>query len=782
MSYRFWKEKIQTLLGVSRILYPIIAALVVSLLVIVDLGENLAGFENKLIDARHRYFVAPTGNTKEIAILDITEDSIKRLEPVYGRWPWPRSVHGEVVEYLKSDGAGIIAFDILFPERSLRQEIDAGTIDDLRSFAINADIPEVREELIKKIESLKTGFSDSLFVSAVAEAGNVILPVVFSMNQSDSERFPELVQEEVKTREIKTAIVASSIPVDLGTPFPSFYNATVPFDSLASAARGVGHINYAPDKDGICRTFYPFLYYRDKERVYPAFPLLVASAYLMEPIRISGGRIRIGNTVIPHLPDGRVVIRYQGGSTEPDNNESRRYESYYSFVPYDAVLASKDLLAAGKTPLLAKGFFRNKIVLITASAAGLSDQRATPFSPVTPGIEIHANIIDNIVSNRFMKGIGSTTEKGYLLLLSSLIAAVSFFFGPFPGALFSSGLILSVSAAEWIVFKYGYLLPIIQPLVAMTATYLAVILLKYAMEFRKRKFLKAAFGHYMSPAVLEDILSSPEKLKLGGEKRFMTVLFSDIEGFSSLSETMTPEETAAILNEYLTAMVNCIKNNKGTLDKFIGDAVMAFWNAPVFQDNHAYLACDTALMMMRSLKSLTARWKDERKPVIAIRIGINTGEMIVGNLGSKDIFDYSVLGSEVNTASRLEPLNKEFGTRIIVSERTRNEAGRFAPERFLFRDLGKVLLKGTATPVNVSELMSLQENAEETLLKMVNDFEKGLEIFQNGDRGNAGKCFESILMRFPNDGPSRTYLQLCDPYLSRTGTDAFPGVYLQRSK
>ncbi|MEW5910921.1 MAG: adenylate/guanylate cyclase domain-containing protein, partial [Thermodesulfobacteriota bacterium] len=253
-------------------------------------------------------------------------------------------------------------------------------------------------------------------------------------------------------------------------------------------------------------------------------------------------------------------------------------------------------------------------------------------------------------------------------------------------------------------------------------------------------------------------------------------------GFSSLSETMTPEETAAILNEYLTAMVKCIKTNMGTLDKFIGDAVMAFWNAPLLQENHTSLACETALMMMSSLKSLAARWKDEGKPAIAIRIGINTGEMVVGNLGSKDIFDYTVLGSEVNTASRLEPLNKEFGTRIIVSESTRKEAGRFPPERFVFRNLGKVLLKGTATPLYVSELISLQENAEKTVLNMVDDFEKGLEMFQNQDRKSAKNCFESILIRFPNDGPSRTYLQLCDPHLSGTGTDAFPGMYIQRSK
>ncbi|MEW5909970.1 MAG: adenylate/guanylate cyclase domain-containing protein [Thermodesulfobacteriota bacterium] len=754
----------------------------ISVGVLIDPGGNLSVFENKIIDARHRYHNAPTEQTKKIIILDITEDSIKRLEPVYGRWPWPRSVHGEIIEYLKSDGASVVGFDILFPERSLRREIDAGIIDDLRSFALSADIPEVRSELIKRIESLKAEFSDGLFVSAVNKAGNVILPSVFTLNKNDLERFPELVQDEGNAEKIKKAISRSSILTGEGLPFQVFHNATIPFDSLSAAARGVGHINYTPDKDGVCRKFFPILFFRDRGRAYPAFPLLVASAYFMKSIRVFNDRIEIGNSVIPLFSDGSTFIRYQGGTVEADREDRDGYRSHYDFVPYDYVLASKDLIEAGNAPLLEKGFFRNKIVLVTASAAGLSDQRATPFSPVTPGIEIHANIIDNILSNRFMYRIGSLTEIFYILLLSGAVGILSYFTGPYLGALFSTALILSVSAVEWSIFREGYLLPIIKPLTAMTATYFGILLLKYVKEYRNRIFLKTAFGHYISSEVLEDILSSPEKLKLGGENRLMTVLFSDIEGFTSLSERMTPEETGAVLNEYLTAMVRCIKDNKGTLDKFIGDAVMAFWNAPLHQENHASLACDTALMMMKNLKSLTARWKDEGKSAIAIRIGINTGEMVVGNMGSKDIFDYTVLGSEVNTASRLEPLNKEFGTRIIVSESTKNDAGRFSPERFLFRNLGKVLLKGTATPLIVSELISLKEDAEQTVLTLVDDFERGLEMFQDGDRNNAGKCFESILMRFPDDGPSRVYLQLCDPHLNRTGTEAFPGVYVQRSK
>ena len=195
-------------------------------------------------------------------------------------------------------------------------------------------------------------------------------------------------------------------------------------------------------------------------------------------------------------------------------------------------------------------------------------------------------------------------------------------------------------------------LPIVSPVVVMTGSYLGTLLLKYILEHKEKNYIRSAFGHYIAPAVLEDILKSPEKLRLGGERRNMTVLFSDVEGFTSLSEKMQPEEVSILLNEYLSSMTQCIIRTNGTLDKFIGDAVMAIWNAPVKQEDHAGLACETALLMIKELSLLRKKWEEEKRPVLNMRIGINTGEMIVGNMGSKQIFDYTVLGSEVNAAAR----------------------------------------------------------------------------------------------------------------------------------
>jgi len=277
-------------------------------------------------------------------------------------------------------------------------------------------------------------------------------------------------------------------------------------------------------------------------------------------------------------------------------------------------------------------------------------------------------------------------------------------------------------------------------------------------------------------------LKSPDKLKLGGERKYMTVLFSDVEGFTTLSEQISPEEISALLNEYLTSMVHCITQNSGTLDKFIGDAVMALWNAPCEQNEHAALACETALLMMKELGGMRKKWQEEQKPLINARIGINTGDMIVGNMGSKKIFDYTVLGSEVNVAARLEPLNKDFGTRIAVSESTRTEAEKYRPERFVFRRLARVQLKGRNKPLEVHELVGLREDTGEDILGMIEMFETGLGLFMDSKFAEAKAIFQTIPEKTPIDGPSKTYISLCEYYEKNPPENSWRGIYVQESK
>ena len=690
-----------------------------------------------------------------------------------------------MVEYLKTDGAKAIGFDIIFSEHSVRQELDSRLISELSAFVRNADIPEVRAELLHRLDSLKPGVSDTNFVSAVKQAGNVFQSSVLYVDENDLLREQGIRADDNTASHIQSILSKSAMPISGSSHSNVYFNATIPFSDLAAASQGIGHINFFPDRDGVGRRYYPFLFFKDKKKAFSSLPLLIAAhakGITLDSVKVEKGKVLVGDAHLPLLPDSSLFIYYQGGEITQDKTGKEIYQSFYRYIPYDSVLASKDLIEAGQEPVLPKAMFKDKIVLISASASGLSDLRSTPFSPVTPGIEIHANTIDNILSNKFLQSMNGTYEKIYIFLLGAVIAIICHLAGPYRGF---AAMVLSLGAVtgiHWKLFEKGIILPIVSPLFVMTATYLGILLLKYISEYRERSYLQTAFGHYVAPAVLEDIIKSPEKLKLGGERKYMTVLFSDVEGFTSLSEELSPEEVSALLNQYLSSMVQCIMKTKGTLDKFIGDAVMALWNAPEEQQDHASLACDTALLMIKELGYLRMKWEEEKKPLLNVRIGINTGEMVVGNMGSKEIFDYTVLGAEVNTAARLEPLNKEFGTRIIVSESTRMKAEEAHPWRFVFRRLARVVLKGRHKPLAVYELIGLRDEADGKTFEMIERFENALDLFMDSMFADAKQSFQELLKIIPEDGPSEAYISLCNEYEQNPPLQGSGGVYFQKAK
>ncbi len=681
-----------------------LVALLASLAVFLDPGGQLDGFERKTLDARHRHFARPSPRTGDIVILEISEESIRALEPVYGRWPWPRAAHADAVEYLAADGASAIGFDILFPERSLRQEVDAATLAALRALAKNADLPEVRAELQRRLDEVDPGLSDDALVAQADRSGNVFQASVFHVGENDLALGRGAAADGATAARIRSALARSAVPARLGRREAVFFDATIPFEALARASRGVGHINYLPDSDGVCRRFMPLAWFGAEDTAYPSLALIVAARAMgiaPERIAVSADRVAVGDTEIPLLPDGSALIAYRGGRVANEPGGGSRFDSFYRYTPYDLVLASADLVRAGKEPVLPRGTFARKVVLVTASAAGLADLRATPFSPVTPGVEIHANVIDSILSGGSLRRLGGWTETGYVLALALIVGAVAARTRPATGAAAAATLAVLVVGAHWALFGHGWVLPIVSASFALGGTYLGAVVLRYVAEEREKRRIRAAFGHYLAPQVLEEVLRAPAGLRLGGERRRMTVLFSDIEGFSALSEQMAAEDVGALLNEYLDRMVACVEGTGGTLDKFIGDAVMAEWNAPVAQPDHAARACASALLMIDAVQALAGQWRAAGRPPLNVRIGINTGEMVVGNLGSRKIFDYTVIGDEVNVAARLEPLNKDFDTRIALAASTRAEAEAQRPGEFVFRRLASVTLKGKRAPLAV---------------------------------------------------------------------------------
>lgn len=752
---------------------PLAVALLATAAVSLDPGGLLEHFEWRTLDVRHRHFARPSPFTERIVILDITEESIERLRPIYGRWPWPRALHGEVAEYLAEDGAAAVGFDLLFAEPVMRREVDAVDWAALSALAQSADLAEVRGELVRRIDALQPGLGDREFVASVAKAGNVFHAAVF-----------------VSDDDMAAADDETGTGIPPGVPVPATggdtlrRHAMLPFAGLAQASRGIGHINVIPDADGIYRRFAPLVWRHAGQSAYPALGVAIAAHVKGVPLaalRRAPPGLAIGDAVLPLLPDSNARIHYQGGTYQRQADGSAGFQSFYRHIPYEQVLAAKDLRAAGQAAPLAPGAFRDKIVLVSAQAAGLSDLRATPFSPVTPGIELHANIIDSLLAGRFLRAPDAAAAFALTLAACLAVACMA------QRLRFRLGVPLALTATAglaggvWAAFGQGWILPMVQPLVAVALTYGGVLLARAVSAEREKRWLRTAFGHYLAPSVLEEVLRQPDKLRLGGERRRMTVLFSDVAGFTTFSEKLPPEEVSALLNAYLDRMTDCVAQTDGTLDKFVGDAVMAEWNAPLAQPDHAARACETALLMLEEVSRQRTAWQGAGG-ALDIRIGINTGEMVVGNMGSHQVFDYTVIGNEVNTASRLEPLNKAFGTRIIVAGATRREAEEQRPGRFAFRPLARVMPKGRAEPLDIHELAGRIATLDAAARTRLSDFEEAMTLYLALRFDEARRLFRTVLERRPDDGPAALFAALCEDYLDHPPPADWNGVFVQTEK
>ncbi|HSR36769.1 MAG TPA: adenylate/guanylate cyclase domain-containing protein, partial [Desulfurivibrionaceae bacterium] len=362
-------------------------------------------------------------------------------------------------------------------------------------------------------------------------------------------------------------------------------------------------------------------------------------------------------------------------------------------------------------------------------AAGLLDLRATPFSNIYPGVEVHANIIDNVIkgdpfSHDFYTEIGLTYTIIIVggLFLSALLAYTSALAGGLGGILLIEA---TVVGNYYLFFRQNELIGVVYPLATVILVFMIVTLFNYFYEGREKRFISKAFGHYVSPQVVAQISQNPEKLSLKGEQKVLTVLFSDIRGFTSISEKMGPEELGQFMNEYLTAMSNIVMARKGTVDKYIGDAIMAIWGAPLADEEHAANCVRAAFGMMAKLNELRPQWETRGLPDIHIGIGINSGLMSVGNFGSEQRFDYTVMGDNVNLASRLEGSNKSYGTSIIISEYTREMLG----AGFFCRFVDMVRVKGKDLPVKIYEPICEGE-PEPQRKKAIEEFEQAMVYYR----------------------------------------------------
>jgi adenylate cyclase len=600
-----------------------------------------------------------------VRIVDIDEESLTRI----GQWPWPRTVLAELVNRLGENGAAAIGFDMVFPEPDRLSPATA-----LQSWPQSADLALLRQAA-EKLPS-----NDQVFAEAIGKA-----PVVLGF---------VAVPRGGSIPETKAGFAFAGDDPKLFVPRYPGAAASLPI--LQEKAAGTGSINWLPEHDQIIRRVPMLVTVGDK--LYPAFAADLlrlgqgASTYMVKSSGASGEKaygektgivaIRVGEFEVPTEANGQMWVRFTRHAKQ-------------RFLPAWRVLNGK----------IGKEEIEGRLILIGTSAAGLLDLRATPLDASVPGVELHAQAIEQIVQGAFLlrPDFATAAELLYILVLGALIAFLIYRSGALTGAVLGAASIAAVIALSWFAFDAsGWLVDPIYPAFALAAVYLTGTLYVFLRTERERNRVRHAFGHYMAPALVERLAGDPSRLKLGGETRDMTLLFSDVRGFTSISEGLDAEGLTRFLNTLFTPLSNIILEEQGTIDKFMGDAVMAYWNAPLDDPDHPQHACRAALRMMEQMGDLNRHWQDEAQaegrtfPPVKIGIGLNTGICCVGNLGTETRFDYSVIGDNVNVASRLEGQSKIYDVVVIAGESTAARAPDFA---FLELDLLKVKGKTEATRI-----------------------------------------------------------------------------------
>ncbi len=562
-------------------------------------------------------------------------------------------------------------------------------------------------------------------------------------SSSDARLVDELQKLDNDVLPITSDTIVTSVGNDVS--IGSYLKPAKNFD----AASEEGLVNMVTDPDNITRQA-PIRMKADDGVTFYSFSLEILRKYYAHK------GIPFDENSIP-LEHGMMRIHYVG---QPG--------SYITYL-------YKDVLE-GKIPI---ENFKDKIVLIGATALDLHDNLLTPVSSGVPmpGVEVHANVIQTIMDRKFIL-IESRQFTYAAIFFFSILASVVFgYFG-----LVGTTILFFTFIAVYIVFAIlsfdsGFIRNIVYPIFSFILSYIAYLIYKYLIENRQKRYIRRALSYYLSESVMRDVLSNPKKLTLGGVRRELTVLFSDIAGFTSYSEDMPPDTLVELLNMYLTAMTKVVFDNNGVLDKYIGDAVMAFWGAPLDDPKHALQACKTALEMQQVIeKVVRPEWTKIGISDFTVRIGVNTGEMAVGNMGSDLRFDYTLLGDNVNLGSRLEGINKEYGTKIIISESTYEQV----KNEVSVRRLDTVAVKGKAKSITIYELRGIG-TPDEKDKTLIDSFESARLAYEEGHFKKALDAFLHIYKEHGNDYPTKVYIERCKQFIQEP-PKYWDGVYHAKSK
>ena len=618
-----------------------------------------------------------------VVIVDIDEASLKEI----GQWPWPRTVVADLVSKLKERGAVAIGFDIIFaePDRmspAVAVESFRGLDDETRSKL--ASLPSNDEVLADAMKRARV---------IVGQSGSPL-----SQPRSDTE----------KALQTGFAIIGPD-PTPLLVTFKGLLR-NVPLIEQAAAGRGVLSID--PDRDGIIRRVPVILTAQD----------VLVPSLAMEMLRVVTG----SGAIQVRADEAGVQSVGVRGLAVPTDNRGRVWVHFNKIDRERSYVSAKDVLQGRLPP----DRIRGRLVLVGTSAIGLFDIKTTPVDAAMPGVEVHAQILESVLTKAQLApvpdAIGVEIVIAVLLGLAIIIAAPAL--SPTVVVVLGAAMVAGLVGLSWYLFAmHSLLLDFTYPLMSSWLIYLVLTFVNYFREQRQRQQIRSAFGYYLSPHMVEQLARSPEKLVLGGEERRMTILFSDVRGFTTISEHFkdNPQGLTQLMNRFLTPLTNAIIERKGTIDKYIGDAIMAFWNAPVDDAEQEVNACDAALAMQERAVELNAELKQEAETgggtymPLRIGIGLNTGPCVVGNMGSDFRFNYSVLGDTVNVASRLEARTKDYRLPLVIGSRTAERA----QEKFTTMEIDLIQVKGKKEPEAVFTVLgrsALKDDPHCTELRALN--------------------------------------------------------------
>jgi adenylate cyclase len=548
-----------------------------------------------------------------------------------------------------------------------------------------------------------------------------------------------------------------------------------PLAPIAADALWFGFFNTIPDDDGVIR--HEALAMQIGGRIFPSLDAaVVAIALGVKPQDITPVTSNEKDGDIEHVAFGdklEVPTDARGLMTINYFGSKKKAFEHYSIAD----------IMDGKYD----GQLKDKVVLVAATAEGTFDQRVTPLDKIIPGVETHANTVETMLSKRFLVR-GNLVQTAEVLILLVLALGFALVFSRVKvnyalPVLVVSGLL--IWAGSTVLFWNGWQFFAALPLVELGAMFVLVTVYRYATEEKDKRQLRKAFQLYLNEEVMEEMLEQPENLQLGGKELELTVLFSDIRGFTTISEKLSPQAVVHLMNEIFSPMTDNIFEKRGTLDKYIGDAVMAFFGAPVQTELHAANGCDAALLMLATLRRLREKWRIETPdmPDVDVGIGVNSGPMVVGNMGSQQRFNYTVMGDNVNLASRLEGLNKEYGTHILISEQTLQAArkGLKDEQAYTVRELDSVRVKGKKEPVRLFELRRRGPPATEEM-PLIDGYAEGLRLYRAQKFSVARLQFESLLERFPGDGPGTLFMKRCDDMVASPPGEQWDGVFKMEHK